>query len=855
MQCHGLQCGFCTPGMLMTARWLLDHDPDPERGHDPRGDLGPVLPLHRLREHRARRSAGRPSTPRARPRRGGDGMTADRRSAATERPASARPATPSASAACCARRTPASCGARATTSTTSSCRACSTARSCAARSPTPASSRSTPRRPRPTPRSRPSSPVPRSRASGWRGCRRCRTTSRPCWPPTRCGSRARRWRSSSPRTATRPATPSSSSTSTTSRSTRSSTPAGRSTTDAPGHPRRPRGQGRQPHLRLGVRRRGAVRRGVRRRRRRGQPGHPLPALAPGAAGDVRLGGPHGQGHRQAHGLDHQPGPARPPHGLRAGGRAARAQDPGDLARHRRRLRQQGADLPRLRAGGGRLDRHRQAGQVGGGPVREPDVHRIRPRLPHARRDRRHPRGQDPRAAGRRHRRPRRLQRQRQPDQVPGRVLQHLHRQLRPAGGALQGHRRLHQQGAGRRGLRLLVPHHRGRLPGRADRRRPRRRAGHGPGRAADEEPAAPRAVPLPHQDRVGVRLGRLPAGAAARPRHGRLRRAAPRAGREAGAGRADGHRAQLLHRGRGRRAPQAHGHPRPRHGRRLRAAGPPDRQGRGAPQRADAGPGPRDDLRPDRVQPARHPTRGHRGRPRRHRPDAVRARHLRLALDAGVGCGRRRGGAAGARQGPDRGRRRARVLARRPRVGARPLVREGRPDPGQDDPGDRPAGPQQPRAARGGRGPPRRLRRLQPAEPHLPVRRLPVRRRRRPGHGAGAGAPVRGGGRLRPAHQPDDRRGPDPRWPGRRRGHGAHAGHRLRRGRQLPRRLVHGLPAADRDGVPHVGAGRDGDPVAPPPARVQGRGRVGHGGLARRRWSTPSSTPSSRSASATPTCR
>ena len=27
--CHGLQCGFCTPGMLMTARWLLDHTPDP----------------------------------------------------------------------------------------------------------------------------------------------------------------------------------------------------------------------------------------------------------------------------------------------------------------------------------------------------------------------------------------------------------------------------------------------------------------------------------------------------------------------------------------------------------------------------------------------------------------------------------------------------------------------------------------------------------------------------------------------------------------------------------------------------------------------------------------------------------
>ncbi|MFT3873167.1 MAG: (2Fe-2S)-binding protein [Nocardioides sp.] len=30
MQCHGLQCGFCTPGMLMSARALLDRDPDPD---------------------------------------------------------------------------------------------------------------------------------------------------------------------------------------------------------------------------------------------------------------------------------------------------------------------------------------------------------------------------------------------------------------------------------------------------------------------------------------------------------------------------------------------------------------------------------------------------------------------------------------------------------------------------------------------------------------------------------------------------------------------------------------------------------------------------------------------------------
>jgi carbon-monoxide dehydrogenase small subunit len=27
MACHGLQCGFCTPGMMMTARALLDRNP------------------------------------------------------------------------------------------------------------------------------------------------------------------------------------------------------------------------------------------------------------------------------------------------------------------------------------------------------------------------------------------------------------------------------------------------------------------------------------------------------------------------------------------------------------------------------------------------------------------------------------------------------------------------------------------------------------------------------------------------------------------------------------------------------------------------------------------------------------
>ncbi|MEJ2885748.1 (2Fe-2S)-binding protein [Actinomycetospora aeridis] len=30
-RCHGLQCGACTPGMLMTAAHLLETDPDPGR--------------------------------------------------------------------------------------------------------------------------------------------------------------------------------------------------------------------------------------------------------------------------------------------------------------------------------------------------------------------------------------------------------------------------------------------------------------------------------------------------------------------------------------------------------------------------------------------------------------------------------------------------------------------------------------------------------------------------------------------------------------------------------------------------------------------------------------------------------
>ena len=60
---HGLQCGFCTPGMMMSARALLDREPGPLRGGRPLGALGQPLPLHRLPEHRESRPVGGPKEP------------------------------------------------------------------------------------------------------------------------------------------------------------------------------------------------------------------------------------------------------------------------------------------------------------------------------------------------------------------------------------------------------------------------------------------------------------------------------------------------------------------------------------------------------------------------------------------------------------------------------------------------------------------------------------------------------------------------------------------------------------------------------------------------------------------------
>ena len=55
-----VQCGFCTPGMVVQATHLLEAHPHAVAGRDPARHRGQPVPLHRLREDRRRhRSGGR----------------------------------------------------------------------------------------------------------------------------------------------------------------------------------------------------------------------------------------------------------------------------------------------------------------------------------------------------------------------------------------------------------------------------------------------------------------------------------------------------------------------------------------------------------------------------------------------------------------------------------------------------------------------------------------------------------------------------------------------------------------------------------------------------------------------------
>ena len=376
MECHGLQCGYCTPGMMMAGRALLDQQPAPHRGRDPRRHLRQHLPLHRLQEHRRRDPVGR-RQPRHRPTRG-DRMTA------------VEDAVPLSAAG-----NPIGFGRMHRKEDVRFLRGegnyvddvqlpgmlyGAILRSPYAHAQDPLAS--TPRRPRRCPASRPSSPARCSRPLGlaWMPTLSYDTQAVLATDKVRFQGQEVAFVVAESRYIAQDALelidvdyeP---------------LPAvadAKKALDADAPVIRDDKEGKTDnHIYDWEAGNKEEHRGrVRRRRGRRHRGHPLPARAPGADGDVRLGRAHGPGHRQAQALDDHAGAARAPHGLRARRRPARAEHPGDQPGHRRRLRQQGADLPRLRLLDRRLHRHRQAGEVDGGPRREPHVDRVRPRLPH-----------------------------------------------------------------------------------------------------------------------------------------------------------------------------------------------------------------------------------------------------------------------------------------------------------------------------------------------------------------------------------------------------------------------------------------------------------------------------------------
>ena len=114
--------------------------------------------------------------------------------------------------------------------------------------------------------------------------------------------------------------------------------------------------------------------------------------------------------------------------------------------------------------------------------RQPDLDRVRPRRLPARRAGAAQGRQDPRRPDAHRRRPRRVLLRRPAEQVQDRADALDVRLLRRPGRAPDRSRHVHQQGAWRRRLPLLVPGHRGDvLPG-ADGARRRQRPRHGPGR-------------------------------------------------------------------------------------------------------------------------------------------------------------------------------------------------------------------------------------------------------------------------------------------------------------------------------------------------------------------------------------
>ena len=297
-----------------------------------------------------------------------------------------------------------------------------------------------------------------------------------------------------------------------------------------GHPRRQGGPGQQRHLQLGGRRRGGDRAGVRPGGQDLPAAAALPAVAPLADRVLRVDRGLQPGHLQAHRVHDDPGPAHHPGRGGAGGRAARAHDPDHLARHRRRLRQQGAGLPRVRLLDPGLHPAGVPGQVDRGQDRQPDLHRVRAGHLPRRRAGAAQRRQDPRRPHARRLRPRRVLLRRPAEQVQDRAAALRLRLLQHPGRPHHRPRDLHQQGPRRGRLPVLVPGHRGDvLPGADDAGRGLRPR-HGPGRVPADQPGQGRPVPVPDPVRLPDRLGPVRQVPGRRAEGGRLRGLPPAAG-------------------------------------------------------------------------------------------------------------------------------------------------------------------------------------------------------------------------------------------------------------------------------------------------------------------------------------
>ncbi len=221
MQCHGLQCGFCTPGMLMTCPRPPRQGPGPERADHPRGHLRADLPLHRLHHDRPVGAVGRaaregpaPARRRAGHDRGEPVMTVTEPAGTVETAEDLEHADndkkPCGHGRMLRKEDPRFIRGRGRyvddvqlpgmlhlailRSPVAHARITGIDTTAAESHPKVKARR---HRRRCSPR------------RAWPGCRPCPTTCRPCWPPTRSASRARRSPSSSPRTGTPPATPSS----------------------------------------------------------------------------------------------------------------------------------------------------------------------------------------------------------------------------------------------------------------------------------------------------------------------------------------------------------------------------------------------------------------------------------------------------------------------------------------------------------------------------------------------------------------------------------------------------------------------------------------------------------------------